>query len=523
MTWSAGSRIEIGSAVWLIDDVLCGKANEAWTFRAHRESGETVYLWLGSHAWARDVQTIFQDLEPSGLPRILATFEGADETVFEITAPPAGSAPLRDEDWLNVARQRAIVGLQNLTAMMGVLHEERGWLQGVKRREIWLNPADGSLFLMSLGRLHLTRKPAIEAAWRDMRIIGELAYEVFAQELYPGGHQMAAILQDKSVMEGTPILFPGLPQLLAGCVSPYGDLAYVDTGDLAEGLEQIRVELDRPLTFVVGSASTVGNYLFRKNNQDSCGHLVANSICGSRKVSLGFFCVADGIGGIQDGERASRVAVETATQSFARAWAHYGAAYIEKWAPELAKSVAKVVGQRLAVEGELRPNNNRGGTTFSGMVVCGNKLGICHVGDSRIILIRDGVLIQLTHDHTLANILIELGELTPAEALKNDVSQRTISRFLSTSAEVEYDRVDGFGVESEVLGEALTERGLTVERGDLFILTSDGTHGEIDEIGISALVQIHRDSPQDLSEALVQNAVDLMGRDNATALVVRMD
>lgn len=523
MSWSAGGRIEIGSSAWQIEEVLCGKDNEAWTFRARRDSGEIVHLWMGSHAWARDVQTVLQTSEHFDMPRVQATFEGPDETVFEVTSPPEGSAPLRDTDWLKIPRQDAVHALQKLTALLGVLHDERGWLQGVKRRELWLDPRDGSLFLMSLGRIQVTRKPAIEAAWRDMRIVGELAYEVFAQDTYPGGHQMAAILQDKSVMEGTPILFPGLPQLLAGCVSPYGDLAYVDTNDLSEGLEQIRIELDRPLTFVVGSASTVGNYLFRKNNQDSCGHLVANSICGSRKVSLGFFCVADGIGGIQDGERASRVAVETATQSFARAWAHYGAEYIEKWAPELARSVAKVVGQRLAVEGELRPNNNRGGTTFSGMVVCGDTLGISHVGDSRIVLIRRGELTQLTHDHTLANILIELGELTPAEALKNDVSQRTISRFLSTSAEVEYDRVDGFGIEAQALGSALSERGLKVERGDLFILTSDGTHGEIDEEGTKALALTHWESPQDLSEALVQNAVDRMGRDNATALVVRMD
>lgn len=517
----AGETIHAEGRSWTITEVVSGKDTEGWTVIATRD-GESMWLWIGGFSWAEDIKAVLQQIETPLLPRVIGVFEGEDEVIFEISAPPEGSIPFDEARWWSLDRDVAVDALTSLTRLIGEIHEARAWMQGIRRRELRLLP-DGSLFLTSLGRLHVTRKPPIEAAWRDMRIIGEMAYEVFSDEPYPGGHQMAAILQDKAAMEGTPVLFPGLAQLLAGCVSPYGDLAYVDTRDLLEGLAQLRVELERPLTFEVGSASTVGNYLFRKNNQDSCGYMLAQSICGSRKVSLGFFCVADGIGGIQDGERASRLAVEMATQSFARAWAHYGASYIARNVEGLARSIAKVVGQRLAVEGELRPNNNRGGTTFSGMVICGDLLGVCHLGDSRIVLFRDGRLTALTHDHTLANILIELGELTPEEAQKNDVSQRTISRFLSTSAEVELDRIDGFGREAAALKDAVTDRGLKVERGDVFILTSDGAHGEIDEDGLLTLVKRHSDAPQALADALVKNAIDRMGRDNSTALVVRVD
>ncbi|MEZ4461001.1 MAG: PP2C family serine/threonine-protein phosphatase [bacterium] len=517
----AGEEISAGGKTWTIDEIVAGKENEAWCVRATQE-GVPTWLWIGGPAWADDVRDMYGAVQDARLPKLLDIVEGDHDVVLEVSGPPKGYRPFNDQAWWALDRQAAVEALRKLTRLMGKLHDARVWLQGIKRRELYIGP-NAELFVVSLGRLHMTRKPPIEAAWRDMRVIGELAYEVFADEPYPGGHQMAAILQDKSAMEGTPILFPGLPQLLAGCVSPYGDLAYVDTRDLLDGLEQLRVELDRPLTIEVGSASTVGNYLFRKNNQDSCGHLLAQSICGSRKVSLGFFCVADGIGGIQDGERASRVAVETATQSFARAWAHYGASYMAENVPELARSIAKVVGQRLAVEGELRPNNNRGGTTFSGMVICDDRLGVCHVGDSRIVLFRDDTITALTHDHTLANILIELGELTPEEAAKNDVSQRTISRFLSTSAEVELDRVDGFGREAAGLPGVAETNELKVRRGDLYILTSDGAHGEIDDEGLLVLARRLHETPQALADALVKNAVDRMGRDNATALVVRID
>jgi protein phosphatase len=238
-------------------------------------------------------------------------------------------------------------------------------------------------------------------------------------------------------------------------------------------------------------------------------------------VNLGFFCVADGIGGIQDGEHAGRLAVETACQSFARGWAHYGADEIIARPFAFAKTIAKVVGQRLALEGEFAPGTNRGGTTFSGIVIAGRRAGICHVGDSRVALIRKGKCYQLTDDHTLATILVRLGELTPEEAEKNDLSQRTISRFLSTSAEVETSRIDGLGRDLDLPG--ADPHGFEIQRGDLFVLTSDGSHGEFTEELLLEFVQEFDGDPQSLCDALVQNALDRMGRDNSTALAVLVE
>lgn len=490
------------------------------------EEGERFLLWTGVPSWARELEAVLDKIDSSldAVPRIVEWDEDGEEAIVLLAAPPETASPFDSETWRALPCASAVLGLQEFALTLLELHRADGWLQGIKRPELWVDLVTAQIYFVAMPRLFVSSKPAVEAAWRDMRLVGELAYESFVEDDYPGGHEMAAVLQDRTAMQGTPIIFPGLPQVLAGCVSPYGDLAYSDADELFNGLEQLRIELDRPFGFQVGAASTVGNYLFRKNNQDSCGHILFQGICGSRKISMGFFCVADGIGGIQDGEHASRLAVETACESFARGWAYYGAQPLMERPIDFARSIAKVVGQRLALEGEFEPRFNRGGTTFSGMVVAGDRIGVCHVGDSRIVLVRDGKIIALTLDHTLANILIRLGELTEEEALENDLSQRTISRFLSTATEVETDRIDDFHPEvARELELELDATGIEVQRGDLFILTSDGAHGEYTDEELQSLIELHGDDPQALAEACVGRALERMGRDNSTALVVLVE
>lgn len=482
-----------------------------------------LLLWTGPREWMASVEKLLRPFRP-GLPRVLAVEGTGEQAKVLLEGPSRAAVAFDDGFWRSLPHDKAVNGLRTLAHAMGQLHSHHGWLHGLKRKELLVDPNTGEIYIAAMPRLHHNDRPSVEAAWRDMRLIGELAYENFLDDAYPGGHQMAAILQDRVALAELGIVFPGLPQLLAGCVSPYGDLAFTRPSDLVAGLDQLELELDRPWSFRVGAASTVGNYIFRKNNQDSCGYIAVQSICGSRKVGLGFFCVADGIGGIQDGERASRLAVEAACEGFGRGWANYGAERLIEHPVEFARGVAKVVGQRLALEGEFEPENNRGGTTFSGLLIAGERAAVCHVGDSRIALWRDGELTLLTHDHTLASILIRLGELTEEEAEHHELSQRTISRFLSTSNEVELDRIDGFGpVARAKFGAAIEAEGLIVKRGDIFVLTSDGAHGEITPDALGLLLDDHATQPQELCDAVVQNALTRIGRDNSTILVVRVE
>lgn len=447
-----------------------------------------------------------------------------DDILAFLDTPPSSARPFGDAEWRRLDGAQAVDALLELVETIAEIHRAGMELQGVRRADLQLDAARGRLYLTEAPRLRPVERLEPESVWRDGRLIGELAYENFMDEDYPGGHQMAALLQERSAMAETGLLQPGLTQVVAVCVSPYGELALLDMEDLARALHQLRLELARPLTFRVGSTSTVGNYIFRRNNQDSCGHLVMQSITGSAKRSVGFFCVADGIGGIQDGERASKLAVESSCLAFGRALSHYGATVLSEKPSAVARAIAKVTSQHLALEGEFDTARNRGGTTFTGLVIAGDRVGIGHVGDSRAVLVRGGKITQLTRDHTLARILDNLGEQAASQA-QAEMSQRTISRFLSTGIELESSRIDGFGREAAALetDADVDVAGLKVEPGDLFVLTSDGVHDEIGAERLQQLVTLHRHEPQALSNALVQHALSQVGRDNATALVVLVE
>src|SRR5690554_6550041 len=250
------------------------------------------------------------------------------------------------------------------------------------------------------------------------------------------------------------------------------------------------------------------------------------SFIGSTPQSIGFFCVADGIGGIRDGERASALAAKSACRAFGRALAHYGGEEIAKHPGDFARAIVHITSQRLALQGEFEPDNNRGGTTFTCLVLAGTRAGIGHVGDSRAVLVRDGVILQLTQDHTLASIFEALGEsaATPEEAGKNG---RTISRFLSTSMELEPAQVDGLAdgfaraLEDDV--DTLNHIGFEVRPDDLFLLTSDGIHDEVLPELLEQLVAMHVRAPQKLADALVDQAQRQLRRDNATAMAIRVE
>lgn len=448
-----------------------------------------------------------------------------------LETPPPSAKPFKDENWARVGREAAVHGLEHLVHTIARYHRRGMELRGVHRQDLALDAASGVLYLTEAPRLRPVddfdlRGLSAESIWRDARLIGELAYENFMGEAYPGGHQMAALLQERAAMADMGLLHPGLPQLVAACVSPYGDLAMLDIAELKDALEQLRREVVRPIQYRVGARSTVGNYVFRRNNQDCCAYLVMESVIGSTPQSVGFFCVADGIGGIRDGERASALAARSACRAFGRALAHYGGEEIARHPGDFARAIVHITSQRLALQGEFEPDKNRGGTTFTCLILAGTRAGVGHVGDSRAVLVRDGKILQLTRDHTLSSIFEALGEraATAEEAGKNG---RTISRFLSTAMELEPARVDGVSdAFIRALGgedKAVNHHGFTVRPADLFLLTSDGVHDEVSPERLRQLVAMHARAPQKLADALVEQALRQVGRDNSTAMAIRVE
>jgi PPM family protein phosphatase len=519
-----GQQLTIGDYTVRIEAPVLSERGPTGAFQVTLDDTTAAFVWTGDTSWAARIERSLDVEEAHALPNHLATRVEDGNALVLVTGPTEHTVPFDIWRWRNLHHPAAVKALEQLARALAIIHQKGSTLVGLRRSELFMSPKTGELFIAAMPRLKESERGNVETVWRDIRLFGELAYENFLEKEYPGGHQLVALLQNRQAMAEANILQPGLAQVLAGCVTPYGDLAYASAEDLVRGLGHLQAELRRPLSFRVGSASTLGNYIFRQNNQDSCGHVILDTICGSRKMRLGFFCVADGIGGIKDGEKASAIAVHTACAAFVRGWTQYSAEYIEQAPVPFARGIAKIASQQLALEGDLDPGDNRGGTTFTGLLIAGHRAGLCHVGDSRAVLIRRGEVIPLSQDHTLASILVELGELTEDEAEKNETSQRTISRFLTTGLELDAERIDTFapGVADrwKMDPRTLHVRGIDIQPGDLYLLTSDGAHGEVDLPDLLEIVRLHSGEPQKICDAIVERALENVGRDNATALAV---
>jgi protein phosphatase len=136
------------------------------------------------------------------------------------------------------------------------------------------------------------------------------------------------------------------------------------------------------------------------------------------------------------------------------------------------------------------------------LVESGNAY-VAHVGDSRMYLLREGKVEQVTEDHSLIAEKIRHGLITPEEA-KNHRMRNVITRSLGYQEDVEVD---------------LQVRA--VRRGDHFLLCSDGLSGHVGGDEMAEIMQ--RMSPQESARHLIQLACDRGGEDNITTVIARIE
>jgi protein phosphatase len=138
------------------------------------------------------------------------------------------------------------------------------------------------------------------------------------------------------------------------------------------------------------------------------------------------------------------------------------------------------------------------GTTLTAILFAGGRLGLCHVGDSRAYLVRDGQMSQITHDDTFVQTLIDDGRITPEEA--NSHPQRSLLLRALNGQEVEPD---------------LSMREARV--GDRYMLCSDGLSGVVSE---ETLAEALKDpDPEATADRLIELALRSGGPDNVTVIV----
>src|SRR5205085_2737578 len=144
------------------------------------------------------------------------------------------------------------------------------------------------------------------------------------------------------------------------------------------------------------------------------------------------------------------------------------------------------------------------GTTASVLMLADARYLIGQVGDSRVYLLRDGALKQLTKDHSYVQEQVDLGNLTPEQARYHPYSN-VITRCVGASPDVEPDLYHG---------EART--------GDIFLIASDGLTGMVDDRRLAQLL-MSRAEPERKVASLIAEANGRGGLDNITAIVVQVD
>ena len=201
------------------------------------------------------------------------------------------------------------------------------------------------------------------------------------------------------------------------------------------------------------------------------------------------FAIADGMGGAQAGEVASRLA----TAALKEGGANGGG---ERRIADLIQQANRRVYDRSSSD----PNTSGMGTTITVALVEDDQVAFGHVGDSRAYLIRDAQMEQLTEDHSLVNELLKTGKLSPEEA-ETHPQRSVITRALGTDPDVD---VDTFSVRAE--------------SGDLFLLCSDGLTDMVSEDSILDVVERNRDDIEGALRALVKAANRGGGQDNITVV-----
>lgn len=250
------------------------------------------------------------------------------------------------------------------------------------------------------------------------------------------------------------------------------------------------------LTVEVSGKSDVG--CVRSNNEDNFGY---DSRCG-------IFVVCDGMGGQAAGEVASKMAVDILLAYFREAgktgdYRQVGEAPQGVSPDSRALASAIQLANRTIFEtGQQQQSKSGMGSTIVAAVIRGNSLSVGHVGDSRIYLIRQNSIQQLTQDHSLVMEQVRRGYITREQAERSEM-QNIILRALGSEENVEPDVED-----------------LVVLAGDTLILNSDGLTRHVRDEEILKIVSSSSSLEQSCT-ALVEAAKNNGGDDNITCLLLR--
>jgi len=233
----------------------------------------------------------------------------------------------------------------------------------------------------------------------------------------------------------------------------------------------------------------------RQNNEDSLGYWESDEDTSfARKGRL--VVVADGMGGYEGGQEASRLAVDTLVNIY-RDFAGDD--------PQLALIEAlQAAHEEIRNYGETHPELKGMGTTCTAAAIVQDSLYYVHVGDTRLYLVRDGKITQITRDHSYVGRLVEAGMISRQEA-EHHPQRNILTAAVGTSPDLIMD--------SPGQPEPLRP-------DDILVLCTDGLWGQVHDDEI--LEVVGKNSPEGAGRALIELARERGGPDNITVHIVRL-
>jgi serine/threonine protein phosphatase PrpC len=226
--------------------------------------------------------------------------------------------------------------------------------------------------------------------------------------------------------------------------------------------------------------------LRREENQDAFGVV-------QHEAFQGFF-VADGMGGVNGGAIASRIAISTLQEKLPPLGAGIS--------PEAITSIVEGINAVIFEQGAAQPGLAGMGTTLVGVVFTPHGMMSLNIGDSRLYRIRGGQIVQISEDHTLVRELVRSGAIS-----SKDASHHPVSHMLTRS----------LGPLAEVAIECKREPEMPLEE-DIYVLCSDGLYNFVSD---NEILDVVRQNPlDDANQILINLANRRGGTDNITVIVV---
>lgn len=334
---------------------------------------------------------------------------------------------------------------------------------------------------------------------------GEVAQRRYQEDIRMLAQSLYYLLTGESSVSPEASLSPSVTEVFNSALALAPEEGYPSAEAFATDLERLLQELQRPVSINLRTGRLTHPGQVRELNEDSLLTVEVAQVCESVSQPMGLYVVADGMGGHEGGEVASRMTVEVLAERMvsevlsSRAQAtQEEETDSEEWLKTAFQQANK------AVYDERMASGNDMGTTLVASLVIGDVAYLANAGDSRAYLVNSDGIYQITTDHSMVERLVAVGRITPEEA-KVHPQRNVIYRTVGDKPQLEVDTFEQ-----------------RLNAGDRLLLCSDGLSGMVEDEDIQRIVMTSLD-PQEACSRLIQAANDNGGEDNVTVVMVQVE